>query len=111
VLIIVAIKILGALLHRRSTPTQGASFGGQPGYNRGYGGGGFGSGMGGGLLGGLLGGWLGGRMFGGGSQTSYGAPPPPVTGGQEPGVFSSEHDQQFAGSGGDFGTSDFSGGG
>jgi uncharacterized protein len=112
------LRLIGGIFRRRTAGPMGGMMGqgNQPGWNQpgyGYGrGGGFGTGLGGGILGGMLGGWLGSHMFGRGGSSAYGAPPP-SPGGQEPGVFSNEHDANFASSGGDFGTggSDFSGGG
>ena len=116
IVIFVIVRLIGRMFRGRSTGPMGqAGYGPQSGWNQpGYGrGGGFGTGLGGGILGGMLGGWLGSHMFGRGGSSAYGAPPAPPTGGQEPGVFSNEHDANFASSGGDFGTggSDFSGGG
>ena len=131
IVILIIIRVISRLFTRRHAQQQhqqpGGMFGGggafgrsrygqqgnDPRYGGGGGMGGFGTGLGGGLLGGLLGGWLGGRMFGGGSSTAHGAPPPTSTG-QEPGVFSNEHDAGIASSGGSFsdaGGADFGGGG
>jgi hypothetical protein len=124
IITLIVVRILSRLFTRRQAPQQapGGGMFGQPGYDPRAGGpmgggmGGFGTGLGGGLLGGLLGGWLGGRMFGGGgggAGQAHGAPPP-TAGGHEPGVFSDEHDSNFAGTGGSFGDDgggDFGGGG
>jgi uncharacterized membrane protein YgcG len=113
IIIFFGARLLMRLFRRRATPNAGGMVG-RPGWNQpGYGrGGGLGTGLGGGILGGMLGGWLGGHMFGGSRGSAYGAPPPPPSeGGQEPGVFSNEHDANFASSGGDFGGGDLGGGG
>jgi hypothetical protein len=93
-------------------PGYGGPGYGAPGYGGGGGGGGFMSGMLGGLFGAAAGNWLydsfgrGGGMgggFGGGGERSYGG------GGSSSGA--SDADQDYSGSGGDFGGGDGGGGG